>query len=87
MLRGKPEEALRLFTAALTREPSSATALAGQARAAYELGRAEDARGAWEKLNSVSPGVAGRIAYVVQEGAGSSRAADATGRGGSIWDE
>jgi len=85
MFRGKPLEAMALFSAALTRDPTSLAALAGQARAAYDLGRTEEARAAWDKLNAASPTMAASISYIVDQTASEARGAAATDRGEFVW--
>jgi tetratricopeptide (TPR) repeat protein len=87
MFRGKPEEAMPLFSAALTRDPASLAALAGLARAAHELGRADEARAAWDKLNAASPAMAAGISYIADESASEARGAAAADRGMIVWDD
>jgi tetratricopeptide (TPR) repeat protein len=85
MLRGKPQEAISLFSAALERDPTNLAALAGQARAAYALGRAEDARAAWDKLNAAAPTMAARISYIAEQTGSEARGASTTDKGEMEW--
>jgi tetratricopeptide (TPR) repeat protein len=87
MFRGKPQEAMTLFSAALTRDPASLAALAGLARAAHELGRADEAQAAWDKLNATSPAMAAGISYVVDQSTSGARGASAADRGMITWDD
>jgi tetratricopeptide (TPR) repeat protein len=86
-LRRLAEDALTWYERAAKVDPDNRTALAGLARAQYELQQYDALRESYAKLKAVDPGAATRYSYLAEGNRTVGRASLATDRGYTSWDE
>jgi tetratricopeptide (TPR) repeat protein len=86
-LRRLAEESLAWYERAAKVDPDNRTALAGLARAQYELERYDEVREIYAKLKTADPETAARYSYLEEGNRTVGRASLATDKGYTIWDE
>ena len=81
------ETALRWYQRAERIDPENPTAVLGIARVQYELERFDIVEREFERLSSLSPGIASRYDYLVTESSVVGRASAALDRGRTLWED
>jgi tetratricopeptide (TPR) repeat protein len=86
LLRGDAPRSLSFFELASTREPNNVAALAGLARANYEMENMGSVRALMQRITALDAKAAEKLSYLVSRGDEGARAAEAA-RGDVLWDE
>ena len=87
LVTGRPERAVSAFDTFLAKKPAYPGALAGLARAHYDLRQFSRAEEVYHMLTEAAPELAERYAYLSDETAATSRASEGTVDFIPLWDE
>ncbi|NOY07350.1 MAG: hypothetical protein GXP33_00710 [Spirochaetes bacterium] len=87
LIKGRQKEASLVFNEVLKKKPVYSRALAGLARAQYELKEFKLAENTYLKLKSVNPKLAERYEYISGGSSGTGRASEAVVKYSPAWDE